>query len=109
MMVALARRGVFIASGGSADAATRNIGRPGSCNAAADGSARQQAVVTADSGRRMVDSRGVPSLSDIRNGAGEPSAARVVLADDDVLLREGLASLLHRSTNRTRARQGTRC
>jgi hypothetical protein len=28
----------------------------------------------------MVDNRGVPSLSDTRNGAGEPSAARVVLA-----------------------------
>jgi acetyl esterase/lipase len=34
MMVTLARRGVFTASGSSADAATRNIGRPGSCNAA---------------------------------------------------------------------------
>ena len=46
----------------------------------------------------MVDNRGVPTLS----GPPEPAAqdrtsARVVLADDDVLLREGLASLLDRS------------
>jgi DNA-binding NarL/FixJ family response regulator len=38
----------------------------------------------------MVDNRGVPTLEDA-------PAARVVLADDDVLLREGLASLLDRS------------
>lgn len=38
----------------------------------------------------MVDTRGVPTPDDRRN-------PRVVLADDDVLLREGLASLLERS------------
>ena len=38
----------------------------------------------------MVDNRGVPTPED-------PRAPRVVLADDDVLLREGLASLLDRS------------
>jgi DNA-binding NarL/FixJ family response regulator len=38
----------------------------------------------------MVDTRGVPTPHD-------PPNPRVVLADDDVLLREGLASLLERS------------
>ncbi len=46
----------------------------------------------------MVDNRGVPTLA---GNPGTPPetrhAPRVVLADDDVLLREGLASLLDRS------------
>jgi DNA-binding NarL/FixJ family response regulator len=46
----------------------------------------------------VVDNRGVPSLSETPETAPEVrSALRVVLADDDVLLREGLASLLDRS------------
>ncbi len=46
----------------------------------------------------MVDNRGVPAPSGTRETALEsPRAPRVVLADDDVLLREGLASLLDRS------------
>ena len=46
----------------------------------------------------MVDNRGVPTLSGTPGTASQArSAARVVLADDDVLLREGLASLLDRS------------
>jgi DNA-binding NarL/FixJ family response regulator len=46
----------------------------------------------------MVDNRGVPTLSGTPETAAETRyAPRVVLADDDVLLREGLASLLDRS------------
>jgi DNA-binding NarL/FixJ family response regulator len=46
----------------------------------------------------VVDNRGVPTLSGTPETASQDrSAARVVLADDDVLLREGLASLLDRS------------
>src|ERR1700733_7194445 len=46
----------------------------------------------------MVNNRGVPTLSGTsETAAQDPSSARVVLADDDVLLREGLASLLDRS------------
>jgi len=49
-------------------------------------------------GARAVDNRGVPSPSGTPETAPEsPRAPRVVLADDDVLLREGLASLLDRS------------
>jgi DNA-binding NarL/FixJ family response regulator len=45
----------------------------------------------------VVDNRGVPTLSETPETATQDrSAARVVLADDDVLLREGLASLLDR-------------
>jgi len=47
---------------------------------------------------RMVDNRGVPPPSGIPETAPEsPPVPRVVLADDDVLLREGLASLLDHS------------
>src|ERR1700730_7289202 len=46
----------------------------------------------------MVDNRGVPIWSGTPETAAETRyAPRVVLADDDVLLREGLASLLDRS------------
>jgi DNA-binding NarL/FixJ family response regulator len=46
----------------------------------------------------VTDNREVPSLSGTPETAPEArSAPRVVLADDDVLLREGLASLLDRS------------
>jgi DNA-binding NarL/FixJ family response regulator len=46
----------------------------------------------------MVDNRGVPTLSGTPETTAETRyAPRVVLADDDVLLREGLASLLDRS------------
>jgi DNA-binding NarL/FixJ family response regulator len=46
----------------------------------------------------MVDNRGVPTASGtVRTSPEGRRAARVVLADDDVLLREGLASLLERS------------
>jgi DNA-binding NarL/FixJ family response regulator len=46
----------------------------------------------------VVDNRGVPTLSGTPETASrDRSAARVVIADDDVLLREGLASLLDRS------------
>jgi DNA-binding NarL/FixJ family response regulator len=46
----------------------------------------------------MVDNRGVPTWSGTPETAAETQyAPRVVLADDDVLLREGLASLLDRS------------
>jgi DNA-binding NarL/FixJ family response regulator len=49
-------------------------------------------------GARVVDNQGVPTLSGTPGTApGGRRAARVVLADDDVLLREGLASLLDRS------------
>ncbi len=47
---------------------------------------------------RVVDNRGVPTPSGTPETAPESRwAPRVVLADDDVLLREGLASLLDRS------------
>src|ERR1700722_19165093 len=50
------------------------------------------------SGARVVDNRGMPTSSGIPETAPETRyAPRVVLADDDVLLREGLASLLDRS------------
>src|SRR5690242_12468868 len=46
----------------------------------------------------VVDNRGMPALSETPGTASQDQrAARVVLADDDVLLREGLASLLDRS------------
>src|ERR1700753_3200354 len=46
----------------------------------------------------MADNRGVPALSGTaETGLETRYAPRVVLADDDVLLREGLASLLDRS------------
>jgi serine/threonine-protein kinase PknK len=46
----------------------------------------------------MIDNRGVPTLPETPEAAPESRrASRVVLADDDVLLREGLASLLERS------------
>jgi DNA-binding NarL/FixJ family response regulator len=46
----------------------------------------------------MVDNRGMPTSSETPATAPESRCApRVVLADDDVLLREGLASLLDRS------------
>src|ERR1700734_3871779 len=46
----------------------------------------------------MIDNRGVPTMSGTPETAGQDRiSARVVLADDDVLLREGLASLLDRS------------
>jgi DNA-binding NarL/FixJ family response regulator len=45
----------------------------------------------------VIDNRGVPALSGTPGTASQArAAARVVLADDDVLLREGLASLLDR-------------
>jgi len=45
-----------------------------------------------------VDNQGVPTASSTESAApGSPRSHRVVLADDDVLLREGLASLLERS------------
>jgi DNA-binding NarL/FixJ family response regulator len=45
----------------------------------------------------VIDNRGVPALSGTPGTASrDRTAARVVLADDDVLLREGLASLLDR-------------
>jgi DNA-binding NarL/FixJ family response regulator len=46
----------------------------------------------------MANNRGVPTLSGTAEAESETRyAPRVVLADDDVLLREGLASLLDRS------------
>jgi DNA-binding NarL/FixJ family response regulator len=48
-------------------------------------------------GRSPVDHHGVPSPSVTPGTAQDRTAPRVVLADDDVLLREGLASLLDRS------------
>ena len=46
----------------------------------------------------MVDNRGMPTSSGTPGTAAQSlHAPRVVLADDDVLLREGLASLLDRS------------
>jgi DNA-binding NarL/FixJ family response regulator len=45
----------------------------------------------------MIDNRGVATSPDIAEASQDRSALRVVLADDDVLLREGLASLLDRS------------
>jgi DNA-binding NarL/FixJ family response regulator len=52
----------------------------------------------AQTGARVVDNHGVPTSSGTPATAPESQRApRVVLADDDVLLREGLASLLDRS------------
>src|ERR1700688_4555726 len=49
-------------------------------------------------GARVVDNRGMPTSSATPETASQSRrATRVVLADDDVLLREGLASLLDRS------------
>jgi DNA-binding NarL/FixJ family response regulator len=45
----------------------------------------------------MVDNLGVPTASGTVEMSPDQRAARVVLADDDVLLREGLASLLEGS------------
>jgi DNA-binding NarL/FixJ family response regulator len=45
----------------------------------------------------VIDNRGVASSPDIAESSGDRRAPRVVLADDDVLLREGLASLLDHS------------
>ena len=45
----------------------------------------------------MIDNRGVATPPEIAELSEARSATRVVLADDDVLLREGLASLLDRS------------
>ena len=45
----------------------------------------------------MIDNRGVATPPEIAELPQERRAPRVVLADDDVLLREGLASLLDRS------------
>ena len=45
----------------------------------------------------MIDNRGVATPPEIAELSEGRSATRVVLADDDVLLREGLASLLDRS------------
>jgi len=59
------------------------------------GGARGRAQAAAAS---KVDNRGVPTPSETTETAPESGRApRVVLADDDVLLREGLASLLDRS------------
>jgi DNA-binding NarL/FixJ family response regulator len=45
----------------------------------------------------VIDNRGVVTAPEITESSEDRSAPRVVLADDDVLLREGLASLLYRS------------
>jgi serine/threonine-protein kinase PknK len=46
----------------------------------------------------MVDNRGVPRASEtVDQSPDDPRVPRLVLADDDVLLREGLAVLLERS------------
>jgi DNA-binding NarL/FixJ family response regulator len=45
----------------------------------------------------VIDNRGVAASPEIAEAAEARRAPRVVLADDDVLLREGLASLLDRS------------
>jgi DNA-binding NarL/FixJ family response regulator len=45
----------------------------------------------------VIDNRGVATLSGIAEAPEDRREPRVVLADDDVLLREGLASLLDRS------------
>jgi DNA-binding NarL/FixJ family response regulator len=45
----------------------------------------------------VIDNRGVATAPDIAEASESRGAPRVVLADDDVLLREGLASLLERS------------
>jgi DNA-binding NarL/FixJ family response regulator len=45
----------------------------------------------------LTDNRGMPTLPGAAGAAGRLRTPRVVLADDDVLLREGLASLLERS------------
>jgi hypothetical protein len=49
-------------------------------------------------GRLLADNRGMPSPPEVAETAPlSRPAPRVVLADDDVLLREGLSSLLERS------------
>ena len=49
-------------------------------------------------GSRVIDNRGMPGWSGVPSAAaGVRRGTTVVLADDDVLLREGLASLLDRS------------
>ena len=54
--------------------------------------------VCGGSGAGVADNRGMPTASVTPGTApGSRCATRVVLADDDVLLREGLASLLDRS------------
>jgi serine/threonine-protein kinase PknK len=45
----------------------------------------------------MIDNRGVATQPETADASEDQRAPRVVLADDDVLLREGLASLLDRS------------
>jgi len=45
----------------------------------------------------VIDNRGVVTAPETAESSEDRSAPRVVLADDDVLLREGLASLLYRS------------
>ena len=45
----------------------------------------------------VIDNRGVTAPANRAGVAADRPAPRVVLADDDVLLREGLASLLERS------------
>ncbi len=45
----------------------------------------------------VIDNRGVATSPEIAEASEDGHAPRVVLADDDVLLREGLASLLDRS------------
>ena len=45
----------------------------------------------------MINNQGMATLPEIAEAPGDRRALRVVLADDDVLLREGLASLLDRS------------
>ncbi len=45
----------------------------------------------------VIDNRGVVTPPEIAESSEDRSAPRVVLADDDVLLREGLASLLYHS------------
>ena len=45
----------------------------------------------------VIDNRGVVTAPEIAESSEDRSAPRVVLADDDVLLREGLASLLYHS------------
>jgi DNA-binding NarL/FixJ family response regulator len=45
----------------------------------------------------VIDNRGVVTPPEIAESSEDRRAPRVVLADDDVLLREGLASLLDRS------------
>ena len=75
--------------------------RFGGCGAAGDplpGINRRAAMArAAGRGDAVADNRGMPSPSGQPASAADLPAPRVVLADDDVLLREGLASLLDRS------------